>query len=191
MAQCTQSAWHTTRFRPTPSRSYKKMAKHWDPSLERGVRGPFSVDGSLPALPSEVHIARFSAVGFRYEEYTDLLMPIWSPQFKNQSDDDAVSTILAKHLDKDFVGAQPSPDTTNDAIIHRMDVVSGRFEDDWWISYRMGKFLNKQSRSPSSSFCPWSSFMTKILELVDRAPWSLDIVKYDQSSPSSPETATS
>ena len=88
------------------------------------------VDRSLDALPSEVDIARMSALGFRYGEDTDLMMPIWSPEFKNQSDDDTVSTILAQHLDQDFVSAQPSPATANDAIIHTRDLMCGRFQDD-------------------------------------------------------------
>ena len=123
------------------------------------------------------------------------MMPIWSPKFKNQSDDNAVSAILAQHLDKDFVRTQPSPATANDAIIHTRDVMCGRFQDDPRISYRMGELLDKQSKSPSSSssssFPTSSSFMTEILKSVDRAPLSLDVVKSDQSSTSSPKNATS
>ena len=125
-------------------------------------------------------------MGFRYEEDTDLMMPIWSPKSMNQSDDDAVSTILANHQGKDFVTAQESPATANDGIIRTRDLMCRRFQDDGWISYLMAKLLDKQSQSPSSSsssslFSPSSLFMSKILKSVDRAPLSLDIVKSDQS----------
>ena len=113
------------------------------------------VDGSLDALPSEVDIARISAVGFRYGEDTDLMMPIWSPKSKNQSDDNAVSTILAQHLDKNFVSAQPSLATANDAT---RDLMCGRFQHDSWISYPMGESLDKQSKCSSSSSSSSSSF---------------------------------
>ena len=109
------------------------------------------------------------------------MMQIWSPKFKKHSDDDAVSTNLAGNLDKDFVSAQLSCATTNDAIIHTRDVMSGRLQDDPWISYPMGEIQDKQSKLPSSSsssssYPPSSSFMTEILKSVDRAPLSLDIV---------------
>ena len=58
------------------------------------------------------------------------MLPLWSPRFKKQSDDDAVSTICVQHPDKDFVGAQPSPVTASDAIIHTRDVMCSRFQDD-------------------------------------------------------------
>ena len=65
----------------------------------------------------------------------------------------------------------------------------GRFGDDSWISYPMGKLLDKQSKSASSLSS--SSFMTEILKSVDRAPLSLDIVKSDQPSTLFPGNATS
>ena len=133
-------------------------------------------------------------MGFRYEEDTDLMMPVWSPKFKNQSDDEDVSTILAQHLDKDFVSAQPSPATADDTIIHTTDVMCSTFQDDSWISYPMGELLDKQSKSPSSSsssFSRLSSFMTEILKSVHQAPLSLKIVNSDQSLTSFPENATS
>ena len=50
------------------------MAKHWVPRLGRGVPGLFGqTDPSIDALPSEVDIATISAVGFGYEEDTDLI----------------------------------------------------------------------------------------------------------------------
>ena len=94
-------------------------------------------------------MARILAVGFRYEEHTDLMMPIWSPKFKNQLDDDTISTILVQHLDKDFVSTQPSPATASDAIIHTRDLMCSRLQDDSWISHPMGESLEKHSKSPS------------------------------------------
>ena len=128
-------------------------------------------------------------MAFRYEEDSGLMMASWSPKFKNQSDDESVSTILAQHLDKDFLSAQPFPATAHDAKIHSRVVMCGRLQNDPWISYLMGELLDKQSNFPSSSSS--SSFMTEILKSVDRAPLSLDIVNSTQSSSSSPENATS
>ena len=84
------------------------MANHWVPHVGREVPGlSGSTDRNI--LPSESDVAGFSVEAFRHEKNTDLMMPIWSPKFNNQSDDDAVYTVLARHLDKDFVSAQPSP----------------------------------------------------------------------------------
>ena len=88
------------------------------------------VDGSLDALPSEVDLAWISTLGFGYEADTELMMPIWSPKLKKRSDDEGVSTTLAQHLDKDFVGAEPSPTSANDTIMHTRDVTCGTFQDD-------------------------------------------------------------
>ena len=102
--------------------------------------------------------------------------------------------FLAAQLDKDFTSAQPLPATANNAIIHTTDVMCGRFQDESWIPYRMGKLLDNQSKlaplSSSSLFLPSSSFMTEIMKPVDRAPSSLDNIKFDQSSASSLENAT-
>ena len=110
-------------FRPHTKLLFSKNGKALGPTPWKvGTRAVW-VKRSLDSLPSEVDIARISAVGFRYEEDTDLMMPIWSPKFRNQSVDDAVSTILAQLLDKDFVSAQPSPTTANDAIVHSRGVM--------------------------------------------------------------------
>ena len=77
-----------------------------------------------------------------------MMMPIWSPKFKNNLVDEGVSTILAQHLEKDFVGAQPSPTTVNDTIIHTRDIMCGTFADASWISSPMGELLHKQSKFP-------------------------------------------
>ena len=182
-------------FPPHTKVFLREDGKALGPTPWKGDTRAVWVDGSLDALPSKVDVARTLAVGFRYDEDSDVMMQIWSPKFKKQSDESAVSTILAQHLDKDFVSALPSPATAADAIIYSRDLNCGRFPDDSWISYPMGELLDKQSKSPSSSssssFPPSSSFMSKILKSVDQASLSLDIVQSDQSSTSSPENATS
>ena len=113
-------------FPPHTKLFLRENRKALGPTPWKGGSRADSVEESLNPLPAEVDIAMISAVGFRYEEDTDLMMPIWSPKFKNQSDDDAVSTSLAQHPDRDFVSTQPSPATANDAIIHTRDVMCGR-----------------------------------------------------------------
>ena len=114
------------------------------------------------------------------------MMPISSPKFKHQSDDEPVPTIRAQHLDKDFVSAQQFPTSPTDASIHTRGAICRNIQDDSWIPYPMGELLDTQSKSPpssaSSSFPPSSSFMTESLKSVDPAPLSLDIGKSDDSS---------
>ena len=130
------------------------MERHWFQHLGRGVLGLFELTDPLRPCNRTFEIARISAVGFWDDEDTYLMMPVPSPEFKNQLHDGAVSTIPAQYLDKRFVSAQPSPATANDTIIHTRDVMCDRFQDDSWVSIPMGELLDKQSKSPSSSSSP-------------------------------------
>ena len=116
-------------FQPHTQLFLRENGNSMGPTPWNGGNRAVWVDVSLDALPSEENIARTSAVGFQYKEDTDLRMPILSPNFENQSYDDAFSTTLAQHLDTHFVSAQPSPATANDASIHTRDVMFGRFLD--------------------------------------------------------------
>ena len=80
-------------------------------------------------------------------------------RFKNQSVDDAVSTILVTHVDKDFVGAQPSPATADDTIINTKDAMCRKIENDLLLSYSTGEELDIQSKSRP---CPATSLFLPI-----------------------------
>ena len=65
------------------------------------------------------------------------------------------------------VSAQPSPANAKDAIMHTRDVMCDKFRDDSWISYLMGKLLDKQSKSPASSSSPSFPSLSECLFLFD------------------------
>ena len=92
-------------FPPHTKLFLRENSKALGPTPWKGASRAVWVDELLNAMPSEVDIARISAVGFRYcyryEEDADLMMAICNPKFRNQLNDDAFSTILAQHLDKD------------------------------------------------------------------------------------------
>ena len=68
-------------FLPHTKLFLREKGKALGPTPWKGGTPAVLVDGSLDSLPSEVDLARISAVGFRYEEDTDLMMPLWSPKF--------------------------------------------------------------------------------------------------------------
>ena len=100
-------------------------------ALEGGYQGVLG-DGSFDALPSKLEIARISVVRFRYEEDTNLMVPIWGTKLKNQSDDEVVSTTWEHN--------HPLLPTAHDTIIHTRDVMSAHFRvirgfDIRWVNY--------------------------------------------------------
>ena len=107
-------------FPPHTKLFLRENGKPLGPTPWMGRTRAVWVNRSLDTLPSESDIARISVKAFRYEKDTDLMMPIWSPKFKNQSDDDAVYTVSAQRLDKDFVTVQPSPANSDCAPSSKM-----------------------------------------------------------------------
>ena len=76
------------------------------PDLVRGVPGPCEVTDPLMPCHQRWTLG-FQPWDFDMRSILTMMMPLPSPKLKIQSDDEAVSTILLQHPQKDFVSAQP------------------------------------------------------------------------------------